>query len=245
MTQQVAVIDYGMGNIHSIDKALKFVSPQDDIQVVHDAQQIANADRVVFPGVGAIRDCMTALKESGLGDAIRKASQEKPLLAICVGMQALFQENEEHSASQGLGILAGEVKRLHDTEESSSADGLDASKQHKQHKQQGTSTSKLKIPHIGWNNVSFTNSYQDSYQNSYQNSYMWSGIEENSYFYFVHSYYCVSKDMEISSAKCHYGVDFDAAVQSGNIFATQFHPEKSHKDGLQLLKNFFQWKGSD
>ena len=237
MTQQVAVIDYGMGNIHSIDKALKFVSPQDDIQVVHEAQQIANADRVVFPGVGAIRDCMTALNESGLDNAIRKASQEKPLLAICVGMQALFQENEEHSASQGLGILAGEVKRLHDTEELSSADGLDASKQREQHKQQGTSTSKLKIPHIGWNNVSFTKSYQDSY--------MWSGIEENSYFYFVHSYYCVSKDMEISSAKCHYGVDFDAAVQSGNIFATQFHPEKSHKDGLQLLKNFFQWKGSD
>ncbi len=236
MTQQVAVIDYGMGNIHSIDKALKFVSPQDDIQVVHDAQQIANADRVVFPGVGAIRDCMAALKESGLDNAIRKASQEKPLLAICVGMQALFQENEEHSASQGLGILAGEVKRLHDTEESSSADGLDASKhhkQHEQHEQQGTSTSKLKIPHIGWNNVSFLNSY------------MWSGIEENSYFYFVHSYYCVSKNNAISAAKCHYGVDFDAAVQDGNIFATQFHPEKSHKDGLQLLKNFFQWKGSD
>ena len=238
MTQQVAVIDYGMGNIHSIDKALKFVSPQDDIQVVHDAQQIANADRVVFPGVGAIRDCMTALKESGLDNAIKKASQEKPLLAICVGMQALFQENEEHSASQGLGILAGEVKRLHDTEESSSADGLDASKQHKQ---QGTSTPKLKIPHIGWNNVSF----QNSSSNSYQDSNMWSGIEENSYFYFVHSYYCVSKNNAISAAKCHYGVDFDAAVQDGNIFATQFHPEKSHKDGLQLLKNFFQWKGGN
>ena len=209
MSREVAVIDYGMGNIHSVDKALKFVSPNDKIRVVHDPQAVANADRVVFPGVGAIRDCISALREKGLDEALRQAVKEKPVLAICVGMQALFGSNEEFRGGEGLGILEGEVKRLPNHE-----DGIP-----------------IKVPQIGWNKVHAIDHP------------LYANIPQGSYFFFVHSYYCQVKENSISAAKSLYGLEFDAAALSGNIFATQFHPEKSHKDGLQLLKNFFNWEG--
>ncbi len=215
MSNTIAVIDYGMGNIHSIDKALRFIAPNDHITVTNEAREIANADKVVFPGVGAIRDCIAALKDSGLDAAIRQASQEKPLMAICVGMQALFENNEEDAGSHGLGILKGDVKLIREN----------AGEQ--------TQTQMLKVPQIGWNQIDIINTEHPLYHN----------IPQKSYFYFVHSYYCLSDESAISSAKCSYGIEFDAAVLSNNIFATQFHPEKSQDDGLQMLKNFCQWNG--
>lgn len=213
MSNKIAVIDYGMGNIHSIDKALRFIAPNDHITVTNEAREIANADKVVFPGVGAIRDCIAALKDSGLDAAIRQASQEKPLMAICVGMQALFENNEEDAGSHGLGILKGDVKLIRENT--------------------GEQTQMLKVPQIGWNQIDIINTEHPLYHN----------IPQRSYFYFVHSYYCLSDESTISSAKCSYGIEFDAAVLSNNIFATQFHPEKSQDDGLQMLKNFCQWNG--
>lgn len=215
MSNKIAVIDYGMGNIHSIDKALRFIAPNDHITVTNEAREIANADKVVFPGVGAIRDCIAALKDSGLDAAIRQASQEKPLMAICVGMQALFENNEEDTDSHGLGILKGDVKLI------------------RENTGEQIQTQMLKVPQIGWNQIDIINTEHPLYHN----------IPQRSYFYFVHSYYCLSDESAISSAKCSYGIEFDAAVLSNNIFATQFHPEKSQDDGLQMLKNFCQWNG--
>lgn len=228
MKQYIAVIDYGMGNIHSIDKALRFVSPGDNIEVVKNPRLVLDADKVVFPGVGAIRDCMIALKNSGLDKAIKQAAKEKPLLGICVGMQALFKENEEHKNTQGLGIISGQVKRLDMDMIKSSSNKLTESNSEET---RINWLNKIKIPHTGWNNVYF------------QDSFLWHGIQQNSYFYFVHSYYCVAENPLITSATTDYGVKFDAAILSKNIFATQFHPEKSHKNGLQLLQNFCHWKG--
>ena len=216
MSQEIAVVDYGMGNIHSIEKALKFVAAGDNVKVTDKPQDLANADKVVFPGVGAIRDCINALKASGLDNAIKAAAQEKPLMAVCVGMQALFENNEEDTNVSGLGILQGEVKLIQDL----AGDKFQ---------------NKIKVPQIGWNQLNIVDIEHPLYNN----------IAQQSYFYFVHSYYCAISNNEISSAKCTYGIEFAAAVRSGNIFATQFHPEKSQDDGLQLLKNFCQWGGQD
>lgn len=207
MSQEIAVVDYGMGNIHSIEKALKFVATADNIKVTDKPQDLINADKVVFPGVGAIRDCITALQTSGLDTAIKQVAQEKPLMAICVGMQALYESNEEYANSRGLGILAGDVKLIQD--------------------------SSIKVPQIGWNQINLVDPEHPLYYK----------IAQQSYFYFVHSYYCLSDNPNIASAKCTYGLEFDAAILSDNIFATQFHPEKSQDDGLQMLKNFCQWEG--
>ena len=218
MKKDVAVVDYGAGNIHSIDKALNYVSPDDNIAVVSDPQAVADADRVVFPGVGAIGDCIAALQEQGLDEAIRKAAQEKPLLAICVGMQALFGANEESGGGLGLSILDGEVKHL-------------------PNKTEGGGMERIKVPQMGWNQVMLADKMLSHL--------LFDKVAQGTRFYFVHSYYCLAEDSRISAAKCNYGLEFDAAVVSGNIFATQFHPEKSHTDGLQLLRNFFQWDGTE
>ncbi|MBE8182614.1 MAG: imidazole glycerol phosphate synthase subunit HisH [Candidatus Portiera sp.] len=223
MNKEIAVVDYGMGNIHSIDKALKFVASGDNIKVTDKPQDLADADKVVFPGVGAIRDCVAALKSSGLDAAIKQAAKEKPLMAICVGMQALFENNEEDANSHGLGILQGDVKLIKD----------DGGKAQPQEKSQEEFQERLKVPQIGWNQLNLVDPDHPLYYK----------IAQNSYFYFVHSYYCLSDDPKIASAKCTYGIEFDAAVLSGNVFATQFHPEKSQDDGLQMLKNFCQWEG--
>ena len=208
MRQQIAIVDYGMGNIHSIDKALRHVAPEDEVVTVQDPAAVARADRVVFPGVGAIRDCMAALRAAKLDLAIQKAVHEKPCLAICVGMQALYGANEEDRTTRGLDIIDGEVKRL-------------------------TPQSKdLKVPHMGWNIV------------HYKPSPLWDGIQQDSRFYFVHSYYCAARDSSMRAAACRYEVEFDAAIAQGNIFAVQFHPEKSHNDGLRFLTNFIHWRGA-
>ncbi|MCF6250286.1 MAG: imidazole glycerol phosphate synthase subunit HisH [Methylococcaceae bacterium] len=210
----VAVIDYGMGNLHSIEKALQHASPHVDVQIVSDAADILLADRIVFPGVGAIRDCMQALDNSGLSSVIKDVAKTKPFLGICLGMQALLTDSEENNNTVCLDVFKGHVKHF-------SLDLTD------------DEGNRLKIPHMGWNKV------------TYKNHPLWQDIPQNSRFYFVHSYY-IKPDNEIDSiASTDYPRPFTSALAKDNIFAVQFHPEKSQSAGLQLLKNFLSWDGKD
>ncbi len=208
----VAVIDYGMGNLHSIAKALQHVAPDVDVQIVADADVILQADRVVFPGVGAIRDCMQALNQSGLSAVIQSVAKTKPLLGICLGMQALLTDNEENGQTECLNIFSGHVVRF--------ADGSKDS--------QGNN---LKIPHMGWNQVR---------QRPHP---LWDNIPQDSRFYFVHSYYAIPDDPSAVAATTNYPDTFACALAQDNVFAVQFHPEKSQAVGLQLLNNFLHWDG--
>lgn len=208
----VAVIDYGMGNLHSIAKALQHAAPKVDVQIVSGADAILQAERVVFPGVGAMRDCMQALRQSGLADVIHQAAKTKPLLGICLGMQALLTDSEENDYTEGLDVLAGHVVRF--------AEGLTD--------KDGNS---LKIPHMGWNQV-----HQLPHP-------LWDGIPQDSRFYFVHSYYARPDNVAVVAATTDYPDAFACALAQDNIFAVQFHPEKSQAVGLQLLKNFLDWDG--
>ena len=208
----VAVIDYGMGNLHSIAKALQHAAPEVDVQIVADADVILQADRVVFPGVGAIRDCMLALNQTGLSAVIQSVAKTKPLLGICLGMQALLTDSAENGHTDGLNIFQGHVvhfpEPLRDT--------------------QGEI---LKVPHMGWNQVT---------QHPHP---LWANIPQNSRFYFVHSYYAQPDDASVIAATTDYPDAFTCALAHNNIFAVQFHPEKSQAVGLQLLQNFLQWNG--
>jgi glutamine amidotransferase len=174
--------------------------------VTNDPKLIAQADKIVFPGVGAMRDCMHGMHEAGIDDVVRHAVFNKPVLAICVGMQALMQRSEENGGADALGIFEGEVKRFPDVEG-------------------------LKVPHMGWNQVHQADPGHP----------MWKDIEQDARFYFVHSFYVEPKDPSIVAATCNYGLEFCTALHKENLFATQFHPEKSHTAGLQLLKNFVEW----
>ncbi len=210
----VAVIDYGMGNLHSVSKALEHVSPGTEVRVTADPQLILSADRVVLPGVGAIRDCMAEMRRVGVDKVVADViAAGKPLLGICVGMQALLRHSEENGGVDCLNHVAGDVRFF----------GNDL------RDEQGE---RLKVPHMGWNEV------QQSIDHP-----LWAGIDNGSRFYFVHSYHAHVKDASLVAARCHYGVDFDVAIAVGNTFAVQFHPEKSQKAGLQLLKNFLHWDG--
>jgi glutamine amidotransferase len=208
----VAVIDYGMGNLHSIAKALQHAEPDVDVKIVADADQILQADRVVFPGVGAMRDCMQALNQSGLSDVIQCAAKTKPLLGICLGMQALLTDSEENEDTLGLNIFPGHVVRFSEALVDDHGN-------------------KLKIPHMGWNEVHF------------RPHPLWHNIPQKSRFYFVHSYYAQSSDVSLIAATSQYPTAFTCAVAKNNIFAVQFHPEKSQTVGLQLLSNFLHWDG--
>lgn len=210
----VAVIDYGMGNLHSVAKALEHVAPHARVHVTSDAAVIHAADRVVFPGVGAIRDCMAGIRALGVDALVREAVKQKPVLAICVGMQALMTRSEENGGVDCINLLAGDVKFF-------GKDLRDA---------QGE---RLKVPHMGWNEVAQTVAHP-----------LWENIPQNSRFYFVHSYYVAAQQREHVVATCDYGVQFDAVLADKHLFAVQFHPEKSHTAGLQLLKNFMNWNGS-
>ena len=208
----VAVINYGMGNLHSIEKALQHASSEVDVQIVSDASKIKQADRVVFPGVGGIRDCMQALNSSGLISVIKEVAMSKPFLGICLGMQALLTDSEENDKTNCLNIFPGHVK--HFPINLVDSDG-----------------NRLKIPHMGWNKVN---------QKPHP---LWEGIPQNSRFYFVHSYYAKPDNEEETIATTDYSQAFTSAFAKDNIFAVQFHPEKSQKIGLQLLKNFLSWDG--
>lgn len=210
---QIAVIDLGVGNLRSVEQALNAVAPNANVVVTSDVAVISNADRVVMPGQGAIGTWFSALEERQLKDAVKTSLNEKPMLGICVGMQALFDYCEEDGGVNGLGLFEGSVKHF--------------SHFHSDSKE------RLKIPQMGWNQVS---------QN--QDHELWHGIDNQSHFYFVHSY-CANTSTGIVSdtvfGTADYGHEFIAAVGCDNVFAVQFHPEKSHDDGLALLKNFTQW----
>jgi glutamine amidotransferase len=211
--QTVAVIDYGMGNLHSVKSALEHVAPEQTVVVTSDPAVVAAADRVIFPGVGAIRDCMAEIKRLGFDKLLREQiATGKPVLAICVGLQALMDHSEENNGVDCIGILPGKVRFFgeHHTDEAGSH---------------------LKVPHMGWNQV------------NHNDHPLWANIEQDSRFYFVHSFYVLAEDAGLVAATCDYGVQFHAALTRDNLFAVQFHPEKSHTAGLQLLKNFLHWDG--
>ena len=208
----VAVIDYGMGNLHSIAKALQHADSSVDVHIVSEPQVILEADRVVFPGVGAIGDCMRALNSSGLASVIKTVSATKPLLGICLGMQALLTDSEENEHTFCLDLIPGHV--LHFPVDLKDASG-----------------NPLKIPHMGWNQV------------KQQPHPLWENIKQDSRFYFVHSFYAVPEDPSVIAATSDYPEAFACALARENIFAVQFHPEKSQTVGLQLLKNFLHWDG--
>lgn len=209
----VAVIDYGMGNLHSAAKALEKVAPGAKVVVTADAGTILSADRVVFPGVGAIRDCMGEILRLGLDEVVREAARSKPLLGICVGMQSMMTHSEENGGVDCLNLFPGQVRFFGD-------DLRDASGE------------KLKVPHMGWNQVQHTRTHP-----------LWKDIPDNARFYFVHSYYITLDDASLLTGRCEYGVPFAAALGKDNVFAVQFHPEKSQNAGLKLLQNFMEWDG--
>lgn len=212
-TQTLAVIDYGMGNLHSVASALNHVAPEVNVIVTSDPVRVAAADRVIFPGVGAIRDCMAEINRLGFDQLLRaQIATGKPVLAICVGMQALMQRSEENGGVDCIGILPGEVKFFGEHHK----DALGG---------------QLKVPHMGWNQV---------HHNDHP---LWANIAQDSRFYFVHSFYVRAQEREQVAASCDYGLQFDAALAKDNLFAVQFHPEKSHTAGLQVLKNFMYWNG--
>lgn len=214
MSGVVAVIDYGMGNLHSVASALAHAGA-DEVVVTHDAGQIRAADRVVFPGVGAIRDCMAEIRrlkcDQLLADAM--TAQHKPVLAICVGMQALMTHSEENGGVACLDAIPGEVRYF-----GNPLTGRDGER--------------LKVPHMGWNQVRQVRAHP-----------LWQGIPDLTRFYFVHSYYVDAIDRQLVAGSVEYGVSFDAALARDNLFAVQFHPEKSHTAGLRLLRNFLEWNG--
>jgi glutamine amidotransferase len=203
----IAVVDYGMGNVHSVSKALQRVAPAAQVVVTADPKAIRAADRVVVPGQGALPDCMRELDASGAREAVLEAARAKPFLGTCIGIQMLFERGEEGDA-QGLGLLAGSVPRF----PASAMQGL-------------------KVPHMGWNEVIQKRSHA-----------LWQGIADGSRFYFVHSYFPQPRDASLIAGTCVYGVAFTCAVARDNIFAVQFHPEKSQSAGLQLLSNFIDWR---
>lgn len=210
----VAVIDYGMGNLHSVASALQAVGGDIDVRVSSDPQAILSADRVIFPGVGAIRDCMAELRRRGLDPVVRAAVDSgKPMLGICVGMQALMSHSEENGGVDCLGVLPGQVKFFGDPLRDASGE-------------------RLKVPHMGWNQVRQTQAHP-----------LWAGIDQDSRFYFVHSYYVHCAEPGLVAATAAYGVALHAALARGNLFAVQFHPEKSSDAGLALLRNFLAWDG--
>lgn len=210
---RVAVIDYGMGNLHSVASALEAAGGT-DVRVTGNAEEILDAERVVFPGVGAIRDCMAEIRRLHIDEVVRRVAAEgKPLLAICVGLQALMEHSEENGGVDCIGLFPGKVKFFGNPLRD--ADGT-----------------KLKVPHMGWNQVHQVKDHP-----------LWAGIPQDSRFYFVHSYYVQTTQPDLVAATAEYGVTLHAALARGNVFAAQFHPEKSADMGLALYRNFLQWDG--
>lgn len=208
----IAVVDYGMGNLRSVSKALEHVAPEARVCVTADPLEVRAAERVVFPGQGAMPDCMRELEASGLREAVLEAAQQKPFLGICIGLQMLFDRSEEGDVA-GLGVLPGQVRRF-PTDLMRDAAGR-----------------RLKVPHMGWNEVRQAEAHA-----------LWSGIADDARFYFVHSYFVEAGEPALVYGFAVYGFPFTCAVARDNMFAVQFHPEKSHSAGLRLLQNFVAWK---
>jgi glutamine amidotransferase len=212
MSQRITVIDYGMGNLRSVAKAVEYVAADgDQVLVTDDPQLILDSDRVLFPGQGAARDCMAAISEHHLNQAILDAARSKPFLGICMGQQVLLDFSEENGGTDLLGLYPGRVRRFPGG--------------------RGPDGALLKIPHMGWNQVHQTHEHP-----------LWANIPQDSRFYFVHSYYVDPQEAGLSAATTDFGVTFASAVADKSLFAVQFHPEKSADAGLQLLKNFVNWQ---
>jgi len=211
--QHVAVIDYGMGNLRSVSKALENVASNDvAVEVTADPARILAASHVVFPGVGAIRDCISELQRLELDQVVREVAEKKPFLGVCLGMQALLSHSEENGGIDSLDIVPGNVQHF---DIANNVNG-----------------ERLKVPHMGWNKVNQTISHP-----------LWNNIEQDSRFYFVHSYFVNPAESNVTAATTEYPDNFTSAIHKDNVFAVQFHPEKSQHVGLQLLKNFLSWDG--
>lgn len=210
----IAIVDYGMGNFHSVARALQAAAPEHVIRIARDAAAIDAAERVVFPGQGAMPDCMRTLDASGLRPAVLRAARNKPLLGVCVGEQMLFTRSDEGD-TPSLGIFPGNVRRF-------AGPAFDAP---------GNGRARLKVPHVGWNPVHQTRAHP-----------LWTDIAQDTPFYFVHSYYAVPEDPSLVAGTSRHGVEFCCAIAADNIFAVQFHPEKSAAPGLQMYRNFALWR---
>lgn len=212
--QTIAVVDYGMGNLRSVVNALETVGDsRDRVLLTSDPAAVKAADRVVFPGQGAAGDCMRAIDEYGLREAVIEAARERPFLGICMGMQVLIEHSEENGGTDCLGCFAGQVRYF----------GEDYRDENGR---------RIKIPHMGWNRVSQTRDHP-----------LWREIDDGSRFYFVHSYYFDAEDTGLEVGATEYGIGFTSAIARDNLFALQCHPEKSARNGLRLLKNFIDWDG--
>ncbi len=209
---KIVVVDYGMGNLRSVAQALRKVAPEADVRISGEVADIRSAARLVLPGQGAIPDCMRSLQESGVKEEVLKAAQSRPLFGVCVGEQMMFDWSEEGD-TPGLGLFPGKVVRFR-LDDQVQEDG-----------------SRFKVPQMGWNRVRQTMAHP-----------LWDGIADDSYFYFVHSYYAQPAERAHVAGETPYGAPFCSAIARDNIFATQFHPEKSAATGLQLYRNFVHWK---
>jgi glutamine amidotransferase len=207
----IAIIDYGMGNLRSVAKALEHVAPRARVIVTQNREDILRADRVVFPGQGSIRDCMRELAHWNLVDVVRAAANDKPFLGLCLGPQALLEFSEENGGTECLKVLPGRVVWFGDLHDPATGE-------------------RLKVPHMGWNQVRQLRDHP-----------LWRGIPQDSRFYFVHSYYPQPADESLTAGRTGYGFDFASVIARDNIFAVQFHPEKSAHAGLRLLANFADW----
>lgn len=211
--QQIAVIDYGMGNLRSVSKALEAVADNATVVVTGDVDCILESDRVVCPGQGAARDCMRALNDAGLSQTLKMVIDSRPFLGICMGLQVLLSRSDENDGIDCLDVIPGTVRRF----------------THQLSDEQG---GRLKVPHMGWSQVKQIGEHP-----------LWSGIADQSRFYFAHSYFIQPEQESIVKARCTYGSTFAVAIAQRNLFACQFHPEKSADNGLQLLRNFTRWEG--
>ncbi len=209
--RRIVVVDYGMGNLRSVAQALRAVAPEADVKISGEIADIREAERIVLPGQGAMPDCMRSLRESGLQEAMMDAARSKPVFGVCIGEQMMFDWSEEGN-TPGLGLLPGKVIRFR-LEEQLQPDGT-----------------RYKVPQMGWNRVHQSSSHP-----------LWTNIPDNSHFYFVHSFYAIPENTAHITGQTEYGKTFCCAVTHENLFATQFHPEKSAEAGLQLYKNFINW----
>ena len=210
----IAVIDYSMGNLHSVHKALQHVT-DNGVVTTSNPEEIIKADHIVFPGQGAARDCMSELHKRELVDVVKEVSTTKPFLGVCMGMQVLMEHSIEGGGIDCIGLYKGVVKHFTDHIGATDAEG-----------------NRLKIPQMGWNKISHM-----------QNHPLWKGIKDNARFYFVHSYFVEPEDKSLIAGETEYGIQYASAIAKDNVFAIQSHPEKSADDGLQLLKNFTNWDG--
>ena len=203
----IAIIDYGIGNLKSVHNAVRYIAPNTPSEVTSDPDFIHKADKVIFPGQGAMPDCLKELNKRGIKEAVIEAARNKPFLGICLGLQLLFDKSEEGNV-EGFGLFEGKIKKF---------------------KQSGHE--RIKIPHMGWNKIHQTKDH-----------HMWKNINSGSSFYFVHSFFAADVNNEYIAATSNHGEEFSCAIAKDNIFAAQFHPEKSSSLGLQLLDNFISWK---